>query len=133
MNILKVLTGRRITGNIGEDAAVRHLRRNRYKILKRNFVAEGHEIDIIAKDSRHIVFVEVKCRTEDSLSPFEPRPAAAVDREKMRSIIKCARAYMMGDTGGLRMRFDVIEVIVDRDGKVKRLCHLEAAFTADRI
>ena len=133
MNILKVLTSRRVTGNIGEDAAARHLLKNHYKILKRNFVAEGHEIDIIAKDKRHIVFVEVKCRTEDSLSPFEPRPAAAVDREKMKGIIRCANAYTLGNTGGLRMRFDVIEVIVDKDGKVIRLCHLESAFTADRI
>ncbi len=133
MNILKVLTSRRKTGNIGEAAAARYLRRSRYKIVKRNFVAEGHEIDIIAKGHGHLVFVEVKCRTTGAESPIESRPAAAVDREKMRAIIRTAKAFVMGNPDGLRLRFDIIEVFVNKSGKVLDICHLESAFTADRI
>ena len=51
MQILKIRTEKRITGNIGEDAACKYLRKNKYKILKRNYVSNGHEIDIIAENN----------------------------------------------------------------------------------
>ncbi len=133
MNILKVLTERRKTGNIGEDAAARLLRKSGYKIIKRNFVAEGHEIDIIAMNREYFVFVEVKTRTRDKTSPFEPRPAASVDKAKMRAIITCARAFMSGEYGKRKMRFDIIEVYLDSGGKVVDTQHLISAFTADRL
>ena len=56
MNILKILTPNRIIGNLGEKEAAKYLRHNGYKILKRNYVAGGNEIDIIAKKSDTIVF-----------------------------------------------------------------------------
>ena len=47
MKILDILTPNRKKGNIGERAAVRFLRKNGYKILERNYVALGSEIDEI--------------------------------------------------------------------------------------
>ena len=62
MNILHVLTSRRRLGNFGEEAAARFLKRNRYKILERNYVGKRGEIDIIASKKKAMVFVEVKKR-----------------------------------------------------------------------
>ena len=45
-----------------ESFSVNYLKKNKYKILERNFSCPAGEIDIIALDpeTKHIVFVEVK-------------------------------------------------------------------------
>ncbi len=64
-------------GKIGEDLAVNYLKKNKYKILERNYRADKFgEIDIIAvckKDTSTIfrpekilVFIEVKTKTDRS-------------------------------------------------------------------
>ena len=127
MNILKVLTKKREVGNVGENAAVKLLKKKRYKILKRNYVALNHEIDIIARYKNELVFVEVKTRSEESLSEYEPRPASAVTPKKQADIIKTASFFHSGYDGDFRMRFDVIEVIL-KNNKPHTINHLEAAF-----
>ena len=56
----------RLLGAFGEREAARLLRKKGYKILERNFEASQGEIDIIAKDNKELVFVEVKTRTDMS-------------------------------------------------------------------
>ncbi len=131
MNILKVLTERRRIGNFGEDEAARLLRRKGYRILERGLVTEDGEIDVIARDREHIVYVEVKTRRLGADSPSEPRAAAAVDREKQRKILRAAALYHATHGGGLKARFDIVEVYYEEtDGKRKasEINHLEGAF-----
>ena len=131
MNILKVLTERRKTGNIGEDAAAKFLRKHGYRILERNFAELGAEIDIIAKNREYYVFVEVKTRTLGHESPKEPRPASSVTPEKQRKIITVAKWYLGTVPKGRRIRFDVIEVYLNEEKEVQRIMHLENAFNYD--
>ena len=63
MKILEILTEKRQIGTIGEDAAAKHLKKNKYRILRKNYVALDYEIDIIAENKDFLVFVEVKTRT----------------------------------------------------------------------
>ena len=128
MNILKVLTERRKTGNVGEDAAAKFLRKHGYRILERNFAELGAEIDIIAKNREYYVFVEVKTRTLGHQSPKEPRPASSVTPEKQRKIITVAKWYLGTVPKGRRIRFDVIEVYLNEKKEVQRIMHLENAF-----
>ena len=138
MNILKVLTQRRITGNTGEDAAVKHLKKHGYRILERNYVALGHEIDVIAKNKDTLAFIEVKTRTVGSKS-WETRPSASVTREKQLNIINTAKWYLgkavyNTKLKDLRVRLDVIEVYLENKGVktyVKELNHIEGAFRYD--
>jgi putative endonuclease len=139
MNILKVLTKNKVIGNFGENAAVRYLKHHKYKILERNYIANGSEIDIIAKSKDMLIFVEVKTRTFGKESPFELRPAASVDYEKQRKIISAAKWYLSanehnGKISGLLKRLDVIEVYVKKENdkqKTDRICHIEGAFWND--
>ena len=47
-------------GKDSESIAVRYLKKNGYKILEQNYRNQLGEIDIIAKDKKSLVFVEVK-------------------------------------------------------------------------
>ena len=134
MNILKILTDKRITGNFGERAAARYLRRNRYKILKMNYVAFDNEIDIIAESKDVYAVVEVKTRTLGHLNEREPRPASAVTPEKQRKIMQTAAFHKSWNAKGKKMRFDIIEVYVENKNgkaKVREIKHLQGAFTKD--
>lgn len=131
MNILKIKTKKRLLGDFGERAARRYLRRSGYRIIKKNFVADGHEIDIIAEDKPTQIFVEVKTRTIGKEHPNEPRPASSVDAEKQRSIIKAAQFYTAYNPINKKKRFDVIEVYVNQNNNkysVAEIKHLKGAF-----
>ena len=131
MNILKVLTERRLTGNFGEDAAAKLLKKKGYRILARNHVEGDGEIDIIAADSEFTVFVEVKTRRYGVDNPVEPRAASSVTPEKQRRIIKAAKTYLAYNPTDKKIRFDVIEVYYDTEGakrRVREINHLEGAF-----
>ena len=131
MNILKIRTEKRRLGNYGERAARRFLRKNGYRISERNFVADSHEIDIIAEDKETLVFVEVKTRTVGNENANEPRPASSVTPEKQRGIIKAARFYTAYKPSKKKKRFDIIEVYVNQNnGKytLAEVKHLKNTF-----
>ena len=136
MKILEILTDKRRIGNIGEKAAARYLKKSGYKILEKNYVAVGNEIDIIAKNRALTAFVEVKTRTIGKECAKEARPASAVTPEKQRKIISTAKYYLGTHSDAGRIRFDVIEVYLDERKKVQKIMHLESCFnynTAHRM
>ena len=128
MEILKIKTRNRQLGDIGEDAAAKLLKKKKFKIIKRNYVAVNHEIDIIAEDKEYQIFVEVKCRDVGGTE----RPAAAVTPEKQRSIIRAASFYTGFNPSEKKKRFDVIEVYTKTENgrtSVIKTNHIEGAFT----
>ena len=128
MNILKILTDKRKTGNKGEDETAKHLKKHGYKIVARNYVAGNHEIDIIAENKEYICFVEVKTRTVGKNGDTEVRPAAAVSAEKQSSVISAARFYLGGFFDPRMARFDVCEVYLEKDGSLSKINYIENAF-----
>lgn len=131
MDILKINTTKRALGDFGEDKAIKLLRRTGYRILERNYVANEHEVDIIAEDRDTIAFIEVKTRDIDKLDPREARPAAAVTPKKQRSIIAAVKAYIAYHIPKKHVRLDIIEVYTKAEnGKTKlvEIKHLKGAF-----
>ena len=113
-------------GALGEKLAVRFLRKQRYKILYRNFRGlSGGEIDIVCRDDDTLVFVEVKTRgTEDFGRPFE-----SIAPDQKRRISRGALAWLrMLDNPDILFRFDVVEVIIVRD-REPRIELIRNAFT----
>ena len=99
------------TGNRGERAAERYLKRHGCRILARNYRAGRHEIDLIAEEKATgtIVFVEVKARSEGGMG----RPSEAVDRSKQRFLRLAAETWLSQNGARERSaRFDVIEVLL---------------------
>jgi putative endonuclease len=111
-------------GRWGEEQAVAYLRRCGLKILDRNFRTPVGEIDIIARDSRWLVFVEVKTRRSTAFG----LPQEAVGPRKQRQIIRTAQWYMQNNKlGKLQPRFDVLAVFCCA-GEPDRVQHIEHAF-----
>ncbi len=131
MKILEIKTEERLLGNYGEKMAARHLKKSGYKILERNYVADGHEIDLIASKNDIIAFVEVKTRTIGKENPNEPRPASGVNVKKQQSIIRAAKYYSAYNPSDKRKRLDIVEVYVNQNNSkysVAEIKHLENAF-----
>ena len=125
MKILELKTIKRLLGNYGERVACRYLKRNGYRIEKRNFVGDSHEIDIIASDKETMLFVEVKTRTLGKENPNEPRPASSVTPKKQRAIISAAKMYSAFNPTSKKKRFDVIEVYVASNCKRKHVAEIK--------
>ena len=124
-------------GDFGEDAAVKYLKKNKYKILERNLHISHNEIDIIADDGKYIVFVEVKCRNYDSpASQNYGRPSSAVTYSKQQRTLAAARSYLRLHPKLERQpRIDVIEVFISTSdiSKKPKICeinHIRNAFGA---
>ena len=121
----------RAIGDYGESEATKFLKKHKYKILHKNYLANGKEIDIIAENKDFLIFCEVKTRITD-ISTIEKygRPRDAVNREKQLHIISAARAYLAKNKIEKRVRFDVIEVYLERTDKnpIYEIKHLEDAF-----
>ena len=98
----------RKTGQHYENMAVAYLEKQGYRILQRNYRCRYGEIDIIARNTGYLVFVEVKYRkTVDSTAAFE-----AVDIRKQRKICGVARWYLTEKHIGenVKCRFDVVGI-----------------------
>ena len=97
-------------GKRGEELAAQFLIKNGYTVTARNARVSHDEIDIIAEDETHIVFVEVKARAQTTANRKYGRPCAAVDFSKKQKLLRCAAEYIRREKPTKAPRIDVIEV-----------------------
>ncbi len=117
---------RRGTGIKGEEEAARFLTRSGFAILDRNVRTRAGEIDLVAKEGKTLVFVEVKTRRDLEGDP----PQAAVHTRKQNRLAKLAHGYLKQKR--IRQtpcRFDVVSVIINEEGGVKAIRHIPNAFS----
>ncbi len=120
-------------GRLGERAAIKYLKRQKYKIIAANIHVSHNEIDIVAKNKEFIVFVEVKSRSTDTdLFNNFGSPASAVTYGKRQRTIEAARGFLKdGKYSRLQPRFDVIEIYLHKDtAKLLYINHIINAFSA---
>lgn len=98
----------KVVGDSGEDRATEFLKKNGYRIVRRNFKNKLGEIDVIAYDKEVLAFIEVKTRLSDTFG----LPREAVNIQKQRKIRLVAtsfiKTYKLFDKA---CRFDVVEVM----------------------
>jgi putative endonuclease len=116
---------RKWIGDYGEKVAADFLRSKGCRILATNFKASrGGEVDIVARDGKLLLFVEVKTRRQGA----KIRPLDAVDKSKQVLIERGANAWLKRlGTRNLPWRFDVIEVRIE-DGAIPQVNHVRDAF-----
>jgi len=112
-------------GDRGENIAARYLRNLGYKIILRNFRCQLGEIDIVARDGKILVFVEVKTRAYD-----DPTPEEQVNSFKQHQITKTAKFYLSryGVPQPLA-RFDVVAIVWPNNAE-PQIRHTTDAFEA---
>ncbi len=96
-----------MTGAEGEEIAVRFLQKRGYTILARNFRTAYGEIDVIARQEKTLVFIEVKARSGTQFGA----PESAVDLHKQEKLSRVALLYLSQKyPEGCSCRFDVVAV-----------------------
>jgi putative transposase len=99
-------------GDHGEDLAAAALKRQGYKILERNYVTPLGEIDLIARQGKTVVVVEVKTRRSASFGA----PQDAVHSGKQARLRRLAECYLKAKRlSGTPVRFDVVAITLAGD------------------
>jgi putative endonuclease len=114
-------------GRHGEELACDLLRRSGYTVVERRFRTRAGEIDVVARDGRTTVFVEVRTRSGGSFgSPLE-----SVTRQKQRRLCRMASEYLLArHVAHPACRFDVVS-IVEREGSPPEVEIVQGAFGLD--
>lgn len=112
-------------GRFGEQLAVDTLVAGGLTILERNWRCADGELDIVAREGKTLVFVEVKTRSSiafgDPAEAVQPPKTARVRRLAVRWLVEHPDPYWP------QIRFDVIAVVrLGPDGPV--VTHLRGAF-----
>jgi len=109
-----------VRGREAEERAARHLERHGLRVVERNFRVRGGEIDLICRDGKRLVFVEVRQRSRSDFGGA----GASITTSKQRRIVLAAQHYLAGKPD-CDCRFDCVLI----DGE--RLEWLKDAFSAD--
>jgi putative endonuclease len=118
---------RKSLGASGEKAAARHLAKQGFAILERNYRCPLGEIDLVARKGPLLVFAEVKTRRSEQYGA----PETAVGFRKQKKLVKLAQFYIkQKDFYGLQCRFDVVSVRWNDKGR-PAVDHIPAAFFAE--
>ena len=114
-------------GQRGEQLAAEHLERLGFRVLARNHRTRFGELDLVVTDDHVLVFVEVKtARANSRATPWD-----SLHLGKQGKVRKMAGAWLTSARDRPRvpeLRFDAIGIVIDEDGRLVRLDHLEGAF-----
>lgn len=106
--------------------AAEYLRKKHFQLVCAGYRCRYGEIDLIVKDKRYLVFVEVKLRKSDSFA----KAYEFVDHRKQTRLRTTASVYLAGNSTQLQPRFDVIEVYAPQGTATVNpvINHIEGAF-----
>lgn len=107
-------------GREAEERAAKHLECYGQRVISRNFRIRGGEIDLICRDGKTLVFVEVRQRSRSDFGGA----GASITAAKRRRIVLAAQHYLAGQPA-CDCRFDCVLI----DGE--KLEWIKNAFAAD--
>ena len=115
-----------ILGAWGEAIAAEYLQKKHYQLIARGFRCRFGEIDLIVKNRKYLVFVEVKMRRSAAFA----RAAEFVDVHKQDRLRTTAELYLSQNPTDLQPRFDVVEIYAPQgeNTKTPKIHHMEDAF-----
>lgn len=116
------------TGLWGEHEAEGFLKAKGFAILSRRFrVTARDELDLVAREGKVLVFVEVKTRRAEEYG----RPLSSVDRRKRHILSRAAVRYLRKLKRPVTFRFDVVEIVGLEGAGPPVIRHIENAFPLD--
>lgn len=116
----------KLQGSWGEALALEYLKSKKYIPVAMGYRTRWGEIDLIVKDTRYLVFAEVKVRKNDRFASARE----FVDKNKQERLRKTAEIWLTQHETALQPRFDVIEIYapLGTDTVHPKINHLENAF-----
>ena len=112
----------KVIGDRAEDRAARFLEKRGFIVVTRNFRCRGGEIDLVCRDEKALVFVEVRLRRNAGYGGA----GASITASKRRRIILAAQHFLLVHTKpDCDCRFDCVLL----DGE--KIEWIRDAFSAD--
>jgi putative endonuclease len=116
-------------GAAGEEAAAALLAAKGLRVLARNWRSGGLELDLVCREGRTIVFVEVKTRGPGSRGT----PADGLTPAKRGRLVRAASLWLSeNEAWDAPCRFDLVAVTPAPGGGFETV-HLPDAMTADGL
>jgi len=115
------MTQTKVLGQEGERIAARHLQKQGYRIIERNFRTRFGEIDLIAQKGSLLAFIEVKARigNEDFGQAEWP-----ITKRKIAQVKRMAEVYLVKKQPDYQnLRIDAITIIISPEGEIISLKH----------
>ncbi len=108
--------------------AAEHVERLGWRIVARNYRTRFGELDLVALDGETLVFAEVKTR----IARGGTAPWTSLHPRKQAQVRRLAVAWLAENAADRprtrEIRFDALLVTVDRDGVLRAVDQIEAAF-----
>ena len=114
-------------GDIAENAVERYVKERGWKILARNWQKPWGEIDIVAKNKKKIIFIEVKALDEKFKGAF--RPEEHFTRRKIEKLKRTCHSYLLENKypQDTEYRIDLAAVDMDFDARNARVRYYKNA------
>ncbi|MDD5031558.1 MAG: YraN family protein [Patescibacteria group bacterium] len=111
---------RREVGKFGENLAKNYLLKKGYEIIGENVKISFQEIDIIARQEKMLVFIEVKTRLSSAFGGAED----AFDFRKSGYLEKALESYIYKNNLDENLiRLDFISIDLNREKKIAKIKH----------
>jgi putative endonuclease len=102
-------------GKRGERLALQFLSRNSYRVVARNFSCCFGEIDIIARQGKTLVFIEVKTRSSVNFG----LPEESIRPAKIKHLKRAAQFYIkVCACQEQEFRFDVVAIVLQEKPEI---------------
>lgn len=104
--LASIRTSRQRSGDAGEELALQHLQQAGLQLIERSFICKGGEIDLIMRDQKTLVFVEVRTRASKAFGGA----VASVTATKQKRMVHAAQVYLQTLKTTPACRFDVVAI-----------------------
>ncbi len=111
-------TDKRRLGDIGENVACEFLERRGFEIIERNYLKKWGEIDIVAKKSNLLHFIEVKSVTHGTLGY---RPEDNMHPWKLKRLSRAIQTYLLERRLDNDWQLDLVTVKIDQENRKARV------------
>ena len=101
---MSVTKNNRATGSSYEEKIAAFLKQNGFMILERNYRCKQGEIDIIAKDGKYFVFIEVKFRQRLGWFSWKPSATGRPCGSRYNIVLSNFPSFSGGDSVPVLMR-----------------------------
>ena len=101
-----IRTPKQRSGDAAEERALLYLQSQGLQLVQRSFLCKGGEIDLIMRDDKYLVFVEVRQRADARFGGA----VASVTLTKQNRLIHAAQVYLQGVRKQPPCRFDLIAI-----------------------